>query len=555
MSILSCFPYETFRKNQKEALQFIEEALNNQYEYSIIEGPCGFGKTPVSFAAALHFSKTFLLTTQKVLQDQYVEEHGGVDLKVIKGRNNYICKQNNHSCDKGDCVLNKCPEPSACAYNVAKNVAKNADIALMNYVYFLYIKRYTEDFSHRNTMVCDEAHSIESVIMNFVNVRIKSDYLKRFGLPTYIPDCDNADGYINWMYSLLEEIPGIIASNEGYIKVLQGESTNKTKMVREKEIEELLWKNDRLSSIKEKIDRFIETSDDVKWIPNLQRDIKGETDDSMVLDFKPINVSYFAEDILFKHADKKILFSATILNKNIFCKSLGIDPNKAHYVRVPSPFSRENRRMHYVKSGSMEYKCENETLVQYVKDVEKILDLFSNFKGMIYTNTYKINSYLIKHIGDKYKSRLITHTRKNREDVLQRFKISNDPLVLVTASLGEGVDLKGDLARFEIITKIPYANVSDPQIKARMIDDRTWYQNDACIRLEQIAGRCVRHENDYCSIFLMDSRFGHFVHDNMNVLHNYFILSTIPEQIKFDRVKINKSGRLIRIDKGEEYYE
>ena len=43
--------------------------------------------------------------------------------------------------------------------------------------------------------------------------------------------------------------------------------------------------------------------------------------------------------------------------------------------------------------------------------------------------------------------------------------------------MAEGIDLKDDLSRFQIITKVPYPNLGDERIKIRCNKDYIWYVN------------------------------------------------------------------------------
>src|SRR4029450_7374138 len=57
----------------------------------IVEAPPGVGKSHVAMALA-HWSRdAYLLTSQKLLQDQY-ERYFGADLQLVKGRDNYRCE-------------------------------------------------------------------------------------------------------------------------------------------------------------------------------------------------------------------------------------------------------------------------------------------------------------------------------------------------------------------------------------------------------------------------------------------------------------------------------
>jgi ATP-dependent DNA helicase DinG len=52
---------------------------------------------------------------------------------------------------------------------------------------------------------------------------------------------------------------------------------------------------------------------------------------------------------------------------------------------------------------------------------------------------------------------------------------SKEPTVLISPSLGTGLDLKDDAARFAIIVKIPYPDLNDRWIHARLQRDQEWY--------------------------------------------------------------------------------
>jgi Rad3-related DNA helicase len=77
--------------------------------------------------------------------------------------------------------------------------------------------------------------------------------------------------------------------------------------------------------------------------------------------------------------------------------------------------------------------------------------------------------------------------------------------------MNEGVDLPGDLCRFQIIYKLPYPDLSDKQIRLRANADEDWYNYKTSLALIQAYGRGMRHEDDYCTTYLIDSRIRQFV--------------------------------------------
>ena len=99
------------------------------------------------------------------------------------------------------------------------------------------------------------------------------------------------------------------------------------------------------------------------------------------------------------------------------------------------------------------------------------------------------------------------HNPKNREQVLNRFEHSKDPRVLVSPSMSEGVDLPYEKCQFQVIYKIPFPYLGDPQINQRKQQDPSWYSYKTIMTLLQAYGRGMRAEDDYCETYILDGNF------------------------------------------------
>ncbi|MFZ0515292.1 MAG: hypothetical protein WAM14_27090 [Candidatus Nitrosopolaris sp.] len=60
------------------------------YKYILLEAPTGFGKSPVAIATPLTLGTNYICTSTKDLQTQYARDFPF--LKVVKGKNNFICE-------------------------------------------------------------------------------------------------------------------------------------------------------------------------------------------------------------------------------------------------------------------------------------------------------------------------------------------------------------------------------------------------------------------------------------------------------------------------------
>jgi hypothetical protein len=78
------------------------------------------------------------------------------------------------------------------------------------------------------------------------------------------------------------------------------------------------------------------------------------------------------------------MMSATIVDKQVFCESLGLKMTDVAYLTIPSPFPVENRPIHYIPAGSMSKSTIDKTLPVVAETVRMLLEKHSNEKGIIH---------------------------------------------------------------------------------------------------------------------------------------------------------------------------
>jgi Rad3-related DNA helicase len=147
------------------------------------------------------------------------------------------------------------------------------------------------------------------------------------------------------------------------------------------------------------------------------------------------------------------------------------------------------------------------TLPKLAEAVRQILAAHPNEKGIIHRHSYKVSSYIMKNIKNR---RLLTHKSEDREDVLNQHISSKEPTVLVTPSMTEGVDLKGDLSRFQIICKVPYPYLGDKLVQKRMRKWSWWYPLQTAKTIIQSLGRSIRSADDHAVSYILDSDWDRF---------------------------------------------
>ena len=94
----------------------------------------------------------------------------------------------------------------------------------------------------------------------------------------------------------------------------------------------------------------------------------------------------------------------------------------------------------------------------------------------------------------------------DKTKILQKHAKTDKDTVLVSPSMLEGVDLKDDLARFQIMLKLPYARLDDYTKKMMKIYEG-YYEADVIMNIMQSYGRAIRTESDHAIFYILDGAF------------------------------------------------
>jgi Rad3-related DNA helicase len=265
-----------------------------------------------------------------------------------------------------------------------------------------------------------------------------------------------------------------------------------------------------------KLEVFLQEYTPDNWIMEQQEtEVRGYTK----VIYRAVDVSKFAKEYLFKMGRKVIFLSATILNGKAFAESLGIKDDEYESISISSPFPVKNRPVITQGIGSMSANQIEKSLPNLKAAVEAILEQHQNEKGIIHCHTYKIANYLKRNIKN---SRLLTHNSDNRDSILKKHKTTKKATVLLSPSMTEGVDLKGDLSRFQIICKIPYPYLGDQIVRKRMHKHKDWYSLQTAKAIVQSCGRSVRSKEDTAITYILDSDWNKFYGKNKYIFPKGF---------------------------------
>lgn len=515
--LIDSFPHDAARDPQVKILEFAEnEFLHTDKKFLIIEAGTGVGKSAIGFAIARHLATTalsnsYFLTTQKILQQQYVEDFSKLGMKSLKSSSNYQCTfDKSSSCsessrqlrnaERGSRFWNNCM--TRCPYKNAKTDFISASTGVTNFSYFLAETAYAGKLKPRDLLVIDEAHNTELELSRFVEVVVTERFSKH-QLKIDMPDLRTQSQAEKWVREIYT--PKARSHKKHIEKMLEKYHGLKEKAG---QFSSFAKQFDLLDKHVCKIDRFLQIYDKENWVCNL---VPSDGRKGRRLEFKPVDVSPYSDDMLFQHGGKVVLMSATILDKDAFCETLGIDKSNALFISVPSPFPIESRPIVAVPVGKMSSKVIDMTLPKMVEMVKKLLAEHRNEKGIIHCHTYKIANHLKRSLRS---NRILVHDSTDRDQILEKHKSSSKPTVLLTPSMTEGVDLKDEYSRFQIICKIPYPYLGDKIVKKRMHKWKWWYSLQTAKSIIQSVGRSVRSEKDFAVTYILDEDWLQFYRRN-----------------------------------------
>lgn len=506
-------PNYTPRISQTKVLEWIE-ALPTHIKYIFAEIPVGGGKSPlaINLSAYLDRSKgsAYIITPQKILQKQYEESFDKRLIHSMYGKSNYTCEMKQTNCENGSEIKPKC---ISCPHKDAFMKCKTSNNIIFNYALAINMFAYANDgdiIRKRKLMVFDEAHMMESVLTEHMAMVFSEHRCKEIGL-MYLPQPDLRSA-INWIIN--KYVPAL--------KTAVGRLT-----ARCNDIVEQIEHHGR-NATKDDLAVFIQQRD-------LSRHLAAITDNILLAKFEDINEKYVyvvENSVSFKlkllygsepfhrifepMAEKFLFMSSTILNKEAFCDDLGIDPDKTAFISVDSEFELDNRPVLYMPSASMSYGWDSaDRAIDRKNMLNKIIMLCNEIhpteNGVIHTGSFQIAKWLVDSLQGKIKHKIMHHNpgaKISRDSVIEAFQQASDqPKLLISPSVTEGLDLKGDKGRFAIFAKVPYPYLGDAWVKKRMNLSQEWYTRQALIQIIQGGGRVVRSHDDWGHVYILDSTF------------------------------------------------
>lgn len=517
------------RNTQIKLINKINLAINEGYKNIILEAGTGIGKSAIATTLANMYDDSYILTMTKQLQEQYLDDFGEM-LVEIKGKGNYKCnyKGNCDFCIRAEYNIARC---SDCDYLIAFRKAKKSKNVITNYDFMYRVGVDNQMLDPRQLLILDEAHNLERKMLMLSSHLLNREYIStKFGIDifealmkgekSYNHIKSESDYWIDVCKKLMkacgENIEKIGGKGKEVQVTLDEFESNPSKYSSIDYIEKQILESDlkEFNSIR----LGLESKDLIIDVPDFKSIKKNKMDISA--EFKPYSVSDATQNLL-SFGETRIFLTGTLGDMKKFCQWNNINPDNTYYIYEKSPFDVSNRPIYRDFVGNMSGSRRNVPNWKNKRAISKIKQLigkYPNQKGVIHTSSNEQAFWIMDNLKEY---NLLFVGGESRNEVLKEFNESKDDAILIGASIKDGVDLKGDLCRFQIVFKVPYPQLNE-QVKYRKSLDPSWYYYQAVMAIMQAYGRGIRDKDDYCDMYIIDSNFKKLFDYNYNFFNEYF---------------------------------
>lgn len=487
--------FKGFRPGQEEVVDEIVELFESGCPMVVLDAPTGTGKTIIAEAVrqSLH-EKGLYLCHSLTLQDQFSSDFDYA--AILKGRSNYkpllayggLRSATCADCDKTgegeDRRCSYCDPVWSCPYEISKRTLLQAKLGNTNIRYFLTEANHIGLLSRRDFTILDECDVLEAELMNYIQVEITARMRKFLDLPTP----KNKTVQKSWVEWFERVIPRV---------------TQKLIELEPSEDDTLMDKRRYLS-----IARVLEDLRRVQPLVSAGGFVYDGYQYGTIL-FKPVEVAPFGQKYIWNHSARWLCMSATIISPEEFVASTGYE---GHYetVTMPSPFDKARRPIKYAPAANMTHATREEEWPKMAEAIGRVIDKHPDERILVHTNSYALaNTILTELSSPRVRAYL---DAEERGPAIEWYE-STPNAVLLASSLDRGYDGVDDLCRVVVIAKLPFPNIGDKQIQARLFDTKggkTWFAVQTARSLVQMSGRGMRHEDDFCVVYVLDKQFERF---------------------------------------------
>lgn len=514
---------------------------------------------------------SYILCSDLFLWEQYadyIRKHKLSTFGMLKGQTgNYVCARNgedmrNSECrmfntswvtlfDPGNSKAAGFPCASKCEYVQCRKKAISSPVVLATYQWYLYQINIVSgeadkqpSLGKRDVIFCDECHNIPSIVSAKMSPCIQpsdadhftplwqsaADRCSRGDQNTTVTDlaamctsakaanalitkaihkmstAKSAEGKLKALQSYSEYTGAVTA----YADMLSNEIASRMQEGSSKTYTEDLEAFKHISFIKNyncHLNDFMNAVN-ATGVEYLETQVTGESAQMMVK-YACVKEDMLVWKYLLSTARNRVLLSATPGLRSSFEQNIGVrySGEETLWDTMPSPFDYSRSPVHVFYRYKMSFADKDSSLEALKPVIWDLIGKHKGQRGVVQTGNYSIAKSIMDSAPAYIRERLRPYNgSKEKAAAVEEHQESSDT-VLIGPSLFEGVDLPGDQCRFIIILKMPYPQLKDPCVKAKMKLFPEWYSSEASTAVIQGIGRGVRFDGDWCVTYILDGCF------------------------------------------------
>jgi ATP-dependent DNA helicase DinG len=567
------------RQGQVDMLHAVAEAIDNE-RHLIAQAGTGTGKSlAYLIPVILSGKKAVIATATKTLQDQIAttelphlrsQLERGFDWAVLKGRNNYICRQRvnefsndaqlslagtaAHDEDELDRLVefsdtsstgdraeldfeptdaswsavsvtsrecpgrNRCPSGDNCFAEMARDRASEADVVVVN-THLLATDMRAEQgvLPEHDIVVIDEAHQLDDIATNSFGSSINGARMRWFARSAdrILVDPEMIDK----IRDVGDDISDALEPHVGERLPTNGVEDIAVALDRAR---------DRVNSAVEKLRNVPKGKDSDADARRLRAEqaglsLLGELIEASAIDEKsvawversggeptlqvaPLDVASLLGPVLVENRTA-ILTSATLPMATAI--NVGLEQDAHDRIDVGSPFDYPNNALLYCATHLPEPRAPEYEKAMLTHMVELIGAAGGRTLGLF--TSYRMMDAAAEFLETYIKTPILTQRDYPKPVLIEKFKDDPETSLLATLGFWQGIDIPGPSLSLVTIDRLPFPRPDDPLLSARRdLAGRNAFRlidlPRASTMLAQGAGRLIRSKSDRGVVAVLDSR-------------------------------------------------
>lgn len=455
LNLLDYFPYDTPREGQTQSLSVLQDTVDN-WEVAVIRSPVGSGKSGMAVAAQLGFHAAgrgcTVLVPNNILRAQYLEEFD--HMETVKAQHEYVvgAKSQWHGRVRipgYEMTLKKFRNqygffPRGNQYSADLSACrKKFSPCVLNFYTYIAQKLY------KDILIIDEAHQMLEMLK---------------------------DMHAKTLWQHIHKFPSNMSSVGDLMEWAEKNSHR-----------------DNVPELLQELSR-VHPASVIEYARALYRNEWADC-----IKIKPFSVRDKPPILWPKKIKRIVLMSATINQKDL--EFMGLGDRVIKWIDTPSPIPKEQRPIIPMRVANMSATQQQDSMPKLVNTLKQLADKHEGQSGFVHI-PYTAATKLQQLLGDD--SRFIFHSKADKNDKFAEF-LKSKGKVFVGSGMTEGIDLKGDLAGWQLIAKVPWPSLGDSVNRWIAEHDPDYYALLTAQELLQASGRVCRGPEDYGVTYVFDS--------------------------------------------------